>query len=142
MDSYYSNEYGKWQVYITSFPKPGGKFLVGDGSNSVWRRDGKELFYVDSSNRIVSVQVTSRGESLELGQPQTLKQLPRNSGNVFHVSGDGQTLPDCHSATAEASGLSLVVNCRPTSTAKTCTRALGKLPFGNPPFVPKGWQPG
>jgi hypothetical protein len=36
----------------------------------------KELFYVDSSNRVVSVEVTSRGESLKLGQPQTLKQLP------------------------------------------------------------------
>jgi hypothetical protein len=43
----------------------------------------KELFYVDSSNRVVSVEVTSWGESLKLGQPQTLKQLPLNSGNVF-----------------------------------------------------------
>lgn len=25
--AYYSNEYGKWQVYITSFPKPGGGSL-------------------------------------------------------------------------------------------------------------------
>jgi eukaryotic-like serine/threonine-protein kinase len=108
--AYYSNEYGKWQVYITSFPKPGGKFLVGDGSTPVWRRDGKELFYVDSSNRIVSVQVTSRGESLELGQPQTLKQLPLNSGNVFHVSGDGQRFLMAIPPQQQASGLSLVVN--------------------------------
>jgi serine/threonine protein kinase/Tol biopolymer transport system component len=108
--AYYSNEYGKWQVYVTSFPKPGGKFMVGDGSSPAWRRDSKELFYVDSSNRVVSVEVTSRGESLELGRPQTLKQLPLNIGNVFHVSGDGQrflmAIPPQH----EASGLNLVVN--------------------------------
>ncbi len=108
--AYYSNEYGKWQVYITSFPKPGGKFMVGDGTNPTWRRDSKELFYVDSSNRVVSVEVTSRGESLELGQPQTLKQLPLNSGNVFHVSGDGQRFLMAIPPQQNAIGLNLVVN--------------------------------
>jgi len=108
--AYFSNEYGKWQVYITSFPKPGGKFMVGDGVAPAWRRDSKELFYVNSSNRIVSVDVTARGDSLELGQPKVLKQLPLDSGNVFHVSGDGQrflmAIPPQH----EVSTLSLVVN--------------------------------
>jgi serine/threonine protein kinase len=108
--AYYSNEYGKWQVYITSFPKPGGKFMVGDGTNPAWRHDGKELFYVDSSNRIVSVEVTARGDSLELGQPQILKQLPLNSGNVFHVSGDGQRFLMAVPPQQNASGLNLVVN--------------------------------
>ena len=108
--AYYSNEYGKWQVYVTSFPKPGGKFMVGDGTNPAWRRDSKELFYVDSSNRMVSVEVTSRGESLELGQPQALKQLPLNSGNVFDVSGDGQRFLMAIPPQQDVSGLNLVVN--------------------------------
>ncbi len=108
--AYYSNEYGKWQVYITSFPKPGGKFMVGDGTNPAWRRDGKELFYVDSSNRIVLVEVTARGDSLELGQPQVLKQLPLDSGNVFHVSGDGQRFLMAVPPQQNATGLNLVVN--------------------------------
>ena len=108
--AYYSNEYGKWQVYITSFPKPGGKFMVGDGTNQAWRRDGKELIYVDASNRIVSVEVTSRGDSLELGQPQVLKQLPLNSGNVFDVSGDGQRFLMAIPPQQNATGLNLVVN--------------------------------
>jgi len=102
----------------------------------------KELFYVDSSNRIVSVQVTSRGESLELGQPQTLKQLPLNSGNVFHVSGDGQRFLMAIPPQQQASGLSLVVNWQATSTAKTCTRALGKLPSETRHLCQRGWQPG
>ena len=108
--AYYSNEYGKWQVYITSFPKPGGKFMVGDGTNPTWRRDGKELFYVDASNRIASVEVASRGDSLELGQPQVLKQLPLDSGNVFHVSGDGQRFLMAIPPQQNATGLNLVVN--------------------------------
>lgn len=108
--AYYSNEYGKWQVYVTSFPKPGGKFLVGDGSNPTWRGDGKELFYVDSNNRTASVGVASRGESLELGQPQALKQLPLNSGTTFHVSADGQRFLMAIPPQQEVSGLNLVVN--------------------------------
>jgi len=108
--AYYSNEYGKWQVYVTSFPKPSGKFMVGDGVGPEWQHDGKELYYVDSSNRVVSVQVASRGDSLELGQPQVLKQLPVDSGNVFHVSGDGQRFLMAIPPQQNATGLNLVVN--------------------------------
>lgn len=108
--AYYSNEYGKWQVYITSFPKPGGKFMVGDGVNPAWRHDGKELFYIDASNRVVAAEVTERGDSLELGQPQILKQLPLDTGNVFHVSGDGQRFLMAVPPQQNASGLNLVVN--------------------------------
>jgi hypothetical protein len=67
---------------------------------------------VDSSNRIVSVEVTSRGESLELGRPQPLKQLPLNSGNVFHVSGDGQRFLMAIPPQQDVSGLNLMVNWR------------------------------
>ena len=108
--AYYSNEYGKWQVYVTSFPKPNGKFMVGDGVGPAWRHDGKELFYVDSSNRIVAVEVTARGDSLELGQPQVLKQIPLDSGNVFHVSGDGQRFLMAIPPQQNATGMNLVVN--------------------------------
>jgi eukaryotic-like serine/threonine-protein kinase len=108
--AYYSNEYGKWQIYITSFPKPGGKFMVGDGTNPAWRHDGKEIYYIDSSNRIVQVDVTARGDSLELGQPQVQKQLPLDSGNVFHVSGDGQRFLMAIPPQQNATGLNLVVN--------------------------------
>ena len=108
--AYYSNEYGKWQVYITSFPKPNGKFMVGDGVGPAWRHDGKEIFYVDASNRIVSVEVTTRGDSLELGQPQIMRQLPLNSGNVFHVSADGQRFLMAIPPQQTATGMNLVVN--------------------------------
>ncbi len=107
--AYYSNEYGKWQIYIASFPKPGGKFMVGDGTNPQWRRDGKELFYIDSSNRIASAEVTARGDSLEIGQPRPLK-LPLDTGNVFHVTGDGQRFLMAIPPQQNASGLNLVVN--------------------------------
>jgi Tol biopolymer transport system component len=108
--AYYSNEYGKRQVYITSFPKPGGKFMVGDGTNAAWQRDGKELFYVDGSNRVASVEVKAQGDSLELGQPQVLKQLPLDSGAVFDVTGDGQRFLMANPPQQDASGMNLVVN--------------------------------
>src|SRR5208337_2326463 len=43
--SFTSFEAGHPQVYVVAFPKPAGKFLVGDGAEAVWSRNGKEILY-------------------------------------------------------------------------------------------------
>jgi Tol biopolymer transport system component/tRNA A-37 threonylcarbamoyl transferase component Bud32 len=45
--AYTSNETGRYEVYIQSFPKPGTKILVSvdGGVHPVWRPDGRELYY-------------------------------------------------------------------------------------------------
>lgn len=42
------NDAGKSEIYIQNFPTPTGRWRVspGGGIQPVWRRDGKELFYV------------------------------------------------------------------------------------------------
>ena len=67
--AYESFEAGHGQVYVVAFPKPGGKFLVGDGLGAVWSRNGKEILYLDDHSRIASVSVSLHGDSVELGKP-------------------------------------------------------------------------
>src|SRR6266540_456498 len=45
--AYCSNESGKGQVYVQSFPGPGPKIQIcsDGGADPVWRRNGGELYY-------------------------------------------------------------------------------------------------
>jgi serine/threonine protein kinase/Tol biopolymer transport system component len=57
--AYVSNESGKWEVYVQSFPVPGGKWQVSNsgGAQPQWRRDGSELFYISSDRKLMAVDV-------------------------------------------------------------------------------------
>jgi eukaryotic-like serine/threonine-protein kinase len=102
-----SAESGHAQVYVVAFPKPGGKFLVGDGSVPVWSRGGEEIIYHDDHSRIVSVEVTAHGDSVELGKPQVL--FPAQPGN-FEATADGQRLLMMQAPQQNSPSLTLVVN--------------------------------
>jgi Tol biopolymer transport system component len=101
---------GHSQVYIVAFPKPGGRFLVGDGVQAVWTRDGKEILYLDDHSRMAAVEVAVHGESLELGRPQILfPTQPLGAGNI-EASADGKRLLMMQSPLENSSNLTLVVN--------------------------------
>src|SRR5262249_4938839 len=60
--AYVSRESGENQVIVQPFPDPsGGKWHIsGEGGQYPrWRRDGRELYYVDSKGQIVSVSVAT-----------------------------------------------------------------------------------
>jgi serine/threonine protein kinase len=69
--SYQSNESGQFEIYVQSFPGPGGKERISkDGGTQVrWSRDGKELFYIAPDGRLmaVPVSVSSSGKGMEFG---------------------------------------------------------------------------
>lgn len=90
-----------------AFPKPAGKFLVGDGLEAVWSRKGKEILYVDDHSRIASVEVAAHGDSLELGKPQVL--FPAQP-TMFEASADGNRLLLMQAPVENSSSLTLVVN--------------------------------
>jgi serine/threonine protein kinase/Tol biopolymer transport system component len=73
--AYASNETGKWEIYVTSFPEPRGKWQVstGGGGQPRWRSDGKELFYVSSDDKLMAVPVTA-GANFDSGTPVALFQ--------------------------------------------------------------------
>lgn len=55
--AYQSNESGRHEIYVQSFPGPGGKTQVSTngGAQVRWRRDGKKLFYIALDNRLMAV---------------------------------------------------------------------------------------
>ncbi|HYN07167.1 MAG TPA: protein kinase [Vicinamibacterales bacterium] len=57
--SFTSNESGRPEVYVARFPVTGGKTLVsaGGGTRARWRVDGRELFYVAGTNRMMVVPI-------------------------------------------------------------------------------------
>jgi hypothetical protein len=93
--AYVSNESGRWEVYVTTFPAGGGRWQVSvaGGSEPYWRADGKELFFVTLDRRVMAVDVRM-GPPIEFGIPHKLfdAPMPRNyvTRNRYQPSADGQ----------------------------------------------------
>jgi len=116
--AYASNETGKWEIYVTSFPEPRGKWQVsvGGGEQPRWQGDGRELFYLSSDNKMMAVPVTI-GPNFDSGTPtelfQTNPRLPVsfNDQSVYDVSRDGRRfLILTQVKEAEAPPMSVVLN--------------------------------
>jgi Tol biopolymer transport system component len=100
--AYQSNESGRFEVYVQPFPGPGPKQRISTngGGQMRWRRDGRELFYLDLDSRMMAVSIESirNGEALEAGTPVPLftarvdAVVPLQSGyNLSYVvTPDGQ----------------------------------------------------
>jgi eukaryotic-like serine/threonine-protein kinase len=108
--AYTSLESGHRQVYVVAFPKPGGRFLLGDGDAAVWSRKGKEILYLDDHARMASVEVTAHGDSLELGKPQVLFPTQPVGPGIFEVTADGNRFLMMQAPVQNSSNLTLVVN--------------------------------
>jgi eukaryotic-like serine/threonine-protein kinase len=92
--AYQTNESGRREVYITAFPGGGAKWQVSTtgGTSAKWRGDGKELFFLDPSDKIVAVDVNTSGNAVRLGVPHELFQtvgIQREYG-PFDVTADGK----------------------------------------------------
>ena len=73
--AYSSNESGRWEVYVTSFPEAHGKWQVSNagGAGPKWRSDGKELFYLSTDSKMMAVPVKT-GSNFDPGTPILLFQ--------------------------------------------------------------------
>ncbi len=71
--AYTSNESGRYEIYVQSFPTPSAKAQVSleGGNQPRWRRDGKELFYMAADRRLMAVPVTT-GAAFQPGPPAVL----------------------------------------------------------------------
>ena len=61
--AYSSDESGRVEVYVRSFPEPGGKIQISldGGTEPVWSRDGRELFY-RNADRMMAASVQRQPE--------------------------------------------------------------------------------
>lgn len=95
--AYSSNESGRWEIYVTSFPEAHGKWQVSNagGEQPKWRGDGKELFYLSTDSRVMAVPVAT-GANFDAGTPAALfqanpREMPATSELFsYDVSKDGQ----------------------------------------------------
>jgi len=95
-----SDESGRNEIYVQSFPGPGAKTIVstGGGLQPRWRRDGQELFYVAPDGKLMAVamHVTPDGRTLEPSSPIPLfvtrisSTRTGGSRHEYVVTADGQ----------------------------------------------------
>ena len=101
--AYVSRESGAFEVYVTSFDPAkildsegavrAGKWQISNnrGTTPRWRREGKELFYMNRGKTIISVEVKGQGKSFELGRTQRLFVSPATPFlSTYDVTPDGQ----------------------------------------------------
>ena len=92
--AYASDESGRFEVYVQPYPGPGGKWQVSTegGTEPVWNRNGRELFY-RSGDKMMAVDVTTQ-PSFVAGKSRMLFQGPYlpTPGTLpnYDVSPDGQ----------------------------------------------------
>jgi eukaryotic-like serine/threonine-protein kinase len=90
-----SDESGKPEVYVQRFPGPGGKWQVSTdgGSQPLWARNGRELFY-QNLGKLISVSVTTQ-PTFSASTPRFVADVPPLPGvhfgnTTYDVSLDGQ----------------------------------------------------
>ena len=121
--AYESDESGRFEVYVQSFPAGGAKSMISNsgGAQPRWRRDGKELFYLDLEEKLMAVDVKA-ASTFEAGRPRALFQTRGRLGSVavtqrsfqYDVSGDGQRfLINTPAEEANTSPITVVVNWKP-----------------------------
>lgn len=74
--AYHSSESGRLEVYVTRFPPTGEQSQVSadGGVQPVWRRDGRELYYLDPNGMIFAVEIEPT--NLEPAAPRPLFRAP------------------------------------------------------------------
>lgn len=74
--AYVSQESGRKEVFVQSFPPSGGKWQISNngGTEPSWRGDGKEIYFIEGSE-FKAVEVKAAGSSFEAGIPKSLFQV-------------------------------------------------------------------
>jgi serine/threonine-protein kinase len=100
--AYESDETGRLEVFVTSFPLGGGKWQISDGGGAqpIWSRDGRELFF-RTEDGVMSVRAAAEGGTFRASKPEPVFRgaflgglrgvtLPGFNFPDYDVSGDGK----------------------------------------------------
>ena len=110
--AYASDETKRLEVYVQTFPTPGGKWQVSTngGDRPVWSRDGKELYFIGADGKMMAVEVKG-GTKFEAGVPKPLfdMRFPADA-TWYDVSKDGRFLVPTQIEQAADVPMTVVVN--------------------------------
>src|SRR5205814_10103462 len=123
---YASKESGREEVYVVPFDAArvlstapgqsvavGAKFQVSPNGGRIprWRRDGKEIFYVQHANEFLAAKFEEHGPAPSIGETRLLFLKRTNqSGATYDVSADGQRLLVNSIPDAAGASLTFVTN--------------------------------
>lgn len=90
--AYSSNESGKHEVYITSFPGHQGRWQVSNGGGvaPLWTSKGKELVFFNGSS-VMLVDILESGTMFDFSVPRKLCEEPPGV-NSLDISSDGKKI--------------------------------------------------
>jgi len=111
--AYESNESGRKEIYVQPFPGQGSRTPISTdgGAFAWWHRDGKGLFYVDRSGRLMTVAVPINGARVEPGAPVALFTMPQ-PGEPYQASEDGERFL-INENTKSPSPITILLNWKP-----------------------------
>lgn len=115
--AYLSDETGRDEIYVTSFPKAGSKWQVSNGGIRLqdtagvmdWSPDGKHFRY-QQGEKLFEVAVRDLGDKLEISAPTELITLPADALVVAILPDGKRTLVARSTSDQTASSLDLVLN--------------------------------
>lgn len=131
--AYASNESGRYEIYVRTFPEASGKWLVSaaGGMQPRWRRDCRELFYVAPDTRLMAVplRIAPDAHLFEAGAPVALFPTRlATGGNIatggfgaraqYAVAPDGRFLMNIAADDAVASPITVVLNWQSALSAR------------------------
>jgi Tol biopolymer transport system component len=95
--AFLSDESGRWEIYVRSYPDPSARVQISTagGTEPVWSRDGKVLYYREGANRL-SVRLSATPIVRVLARDTVMTQTSALVNNAlktaYDVSGDGRYL--------------------------------------------------
>lgn len=130
--AYQSNESGRQEIYVRPFVRPGaapagtagGQWQVSTtgGMHAAWRRDGKELYYLNPAGAMMAVPIAVTGTTFTPGAPVVLFPTriygggqERQLGRQYDVAPDGRFLINTVLDSA-AAPITLIQNGQPPAT--------------------------
>jgi serine/threonine-protein kinase len=113
--AYVSDESGRREVYVTTYPQPGSRWQVSTegGTHPLWNPNGRELFY-RNGDKIMAVTL-SESPRFTASKPQLLFEGPFAFGAGttipnFSVTRDGQNFVMVRVAPGQEARIHVVVN--------------------------------
>jgi Tol biopolymer transport system component len=111
--AYDSDESKRAEVYVRSFPKPGGKWQISTngGSHPVWSRDGSELYFIGPDRKMMAVKIKD-GPNFDHEAPQPLfdSRFVGGPNAWFDVSKDGRFLVPAQAGQSGNLSMTIIVN--------------------------------
>jgi len=114
--AYISNDSGRWEVYIRPYPGPGNRVQVSEdgGTEVVWARTGRELFY-RNGQKLFAAQIQTNpllevGRRTELFEQPFVTGIPGLPGYDVSLDGTRFLMLKAGKEETEARPLNIVLN--------------------------------